>query len=403
MSSIQLGTNILYVSSVVGIGGAELSLIELVRHLDRSRFSPRLLCGGEGPLTQRFREMDVPVTYGTFPFFSKRRPWVYWGVILGYIHLMRRWRIGLVHVNCDQAVPHLVVAGRLTGVPVLCYIHDMTRAWFLPRYVRYLNRSARIIADSQATARHCLTAGMDERKIQVIHACFEMERFTGWIERDRQQVRAEWGVAPHEIAIGLVGHVLRHKGHEEFIRAAARVAGEFPTARFMIVGDDSLSSDKEFMPFLRRLADELNLSSRILFVGYREDIPRVMAALDVVAAPSWAEPFGRVVVEALASRRPIVATRAGGIPEIVKDGVTGLLVPPKDPQALAQALLRLCENPELRERIGQLGPAAAQRFDVKEHARQFEETYEAILAGRPETLPKAPFGRTSRLTEAEDS
>ncbi|RME45919.1 MAG: glycosyltransferase family 1 protein, partial [Chloroflexi bacterium] len=359
------------------------------------------LCSGEGPLTQRFREMDVPVTYGTFPFFSKRRPWEYWGVILSYVRLMRRWRIGLVHVNCDRAVPHMVLAGRLARVPVLCHIHDMTRAWFLPRYVRYLNRSARIIADSQATARHCLAAGMDKHKIQVIYECFEMERFANWTKEARRQLRAEWGIMPQEVAIGLVGQVLRHKGHEEFIRAAVLVVKEFPATRFVIVGDDALSSDKDFLPFLRGLVLELGLSSHVLFAGYREDIPRVMASLDIITVPSWAEPFGRVAVEALASRRPVVATKAGGIPEIVEDGVTGLLVPPKDPEALAQALLRLCRDPDLRARMGRLGPATARRFDVTEHARQFEQTYEAILKGHLETLPKVPFGMPSWLPEME--
>lgn len=378
-----------FISSVSGLGGAELYLIDLITHLDRNRFAPYLLAGSQGPLVARLKRQGVPVYFCSFPFFSKRRPWIYLRSIWDIVFLVRRHGIALLHVNCDRSVPHAVLASRIARVPVVCCVHDMLRAWSMPKYVRYLNRVAAVVANSQATAEYCVGAGVKAQKVRVIYPGCDVERFQACDANERQWLRTEWGIEPHEVAIGLVGQVLRYKGHEEFLRAAVSVVREFPTSKFVIVGDDALSCDKGFLPFLRRFADEVELSNRVLFAGFREDIPRVMAALDIIAVPSWTEGFGRVVVEAMAAGRPVVATSVGGIPEIVEEGVTGLLIPPRDPPGLAQGLLRLCKDPQLREQMGRLGQSAAKNFDIKRHVHHFQQTYEAILRAYPKAVSSA--------------
>lgn len=376
---------VLYVSSVSLIGGAEHSLIELASHLDHSQIMPYLLTSAEGPLAQRFRNMGIDVQVGSFPVFSRRDPRQFLSAVLSILRmvmLIRRHKIDLIHVNCDQAVPHAVTAGRFANVACLCHIHDMMRVWFFPNYVRYLNQCDRIIADSEATARHCLAAGMDANKLQVIYECFEMERFANASPDDRIAVRSELGISLNAVAIGLVGGILRNKGHEDFLRAAAVVAREVPTTRFVIVGDDALSDDPKFLPSLHELAVELGIDSQVIFTGFRTDVPQIIAALDIVAVPSWSEAFGRIAVEALATQRPVVATNVGGIPEIVQDGYTGLLCPPKQPPVLAVALLKLCRDPSLREEMGRRGPSVAAHFDVHAHVEQFKRTYDSILIAR---------------------
>ena len=355
-----------------------MSLLELARHLDRQRFSVQLLAMAEGPLVEAFRKEGFEVLFGEFPFFSRRRPWLYWGALWRLVRLLRWRRIDMVHVNCDRAVPHMVAAGRLARVPVLCHIHDMNRAWFLPQYARYLNRSAQIIADSEATARHCLAAGMRSEKIEVVYECFEMDRFTSVDQRERQKVRKEFGLENDDVAIGLVGQILAYKGHETFVRAARRVTEQCSHARFFIVGDDRMSADKAFLPHLRELVVDLGLEDRMIFTGFRKDIPAVTAAMDVLAVPSWAEPFGRVVVEGLAAGRPVVGTNAGGIPEILTDGHAGYLVPPKNERLLADKMLMLCSDEELRRQMGERAPAIARRFDVHGHVQQFEQIYQEL-------------------------
>lgn len=370
--------SILYVNSVPNIGGAEASLIELVTHLDRRRYNPILLTMEAGPLADAFHQIDVPVFYLSFPFFSRKRPWIYWWEIASIVRLIRRHQIKLIHVNCDRAVPHAVLAGKLARVPVVCYIHDMDRAWYLPRYVRYLNRCEQIIADSEATAKHCLDAGMNPERMRTIYECFEMDRYLAAGSDERGRIRAGWSLDDSHLAIGLIGQILRHKGHEDFLRAASLISEKHPEACFFIIGDDRMSDDPDFLPFLKRLTHDLGLSEVVTFTGRLTDIPAVMAALDIVVVPSWAEPFGRVVVEALATSRAVVATSAGGIPEIIESGQNGILVPPRGPEQLAEAIATLCANQELRMELAQRGPDSVRRFDVHEHARQFYSLYSQL-------------------------
>ena len=393
---MTLPNPILFVDSAKGIGGAEMSLIELVTHLDRDKFRPYFL-GSSGPLTEYFQKTGIPIYTASFPFFSRRRPWIYMQAIWNLIQVIRKAEISIIHVNCDRAVPHVVLAGSLTRVPVLCHIHDMTRAWFLPSYVNHLNRSNRIIADSKATARHCLAAGMSEGKLQVIYECFDSRNYMNIPVTERQKLRQSWGASEDRVIIGLVGQVLRHKGHETFIRAAHQVVSQYKNVQFVIVGDDSLSAEPDFLLEMKDLIKQLELERHLLFTGFHSNIPLVMSALDIVAVPSWEEPFGRVVVEALASSCPIVASQSGGIPEIVEDGYTGFLVPPRDVEALANALLKLSQDTNLRKQMGMRAPASARRFDVEPHARLFERTYEAILTGNLDTVPKVPFGEPLQM------
>ncbi len=383
---------ILFINSVPDVGGAEASMLDLMAHLDREHYHATLVTTEAGRLSDDADHRGVNVHYADFPFFSRRRPWIYGRAILRLINLIRAEKIDLVHVNCDRAVPHAVLAARLAGVKVICHIHDMVRAWFLPSYVRWLNRADRIIADSQATARYCVPAGMCRQKIQVIYECFEFARYAH-VEADcHRKLRAEWGVPENAVLIGLVGHVLRYKGHQEFVEAARQVVAQNEDAYFVIVGDDHMSDEHDFLPSLKNFVASNSLAERVYFAGFRSDIPQVMSAMDILAVPSWTEAFGRVAVEGLASRLPVVATRVGGIPEVVENEVTGILIMPRSADELAGALLRLVQNPDLRCQMGERGPQAAQRFDVMLHARLFEQTYQGVISGQTAHLPRVPFG-----------
>jgi len=370
---------VLYVSSVSQLGGAEHSLLELMTHLDPQTYAPRLLVSEDGPLPQRFRDAGGAVFFGEFPWFSKKRPWVYARAIWRIVSLVRKHGVRLIHVNCDRAVPHAVLAARLAGVPCVCHIRDMLRSWYLPAYVRHLNRAAAIIANSQATAAKCRSAGMNPSRLHVIHVGLPMDRFTSTTSLERAAFRREYHIEGSHVAIGLVGHILEHKGHEDFVHAVSIVQQRCPTARFFVVGDDAMSDDRTFLPRLRVLVEETGLTERFVFTGARSDIPRVMSGLDVVVAPSWNEPFGRVVVEAMAAGRAVVGSRAGGIPEIVEDGVSGLLCPPRDPPALADQLIRLCEDAPLRAQLGAQARPAAARFDIAQHVRTMSALYDSLL------------------------
>ncbi|TAL12089.1 MAG: glycosyltransferase family 1 protein [Nitrospirae bacterium] len=185
--------------------------------------------------------------------------------------------------------------------------------------------------------------------------------------------RKELGLPEKGPVIGTVGRLVPIKGHEWLLRAAPRVLAEFPHATVVLIGDGPL------MGALRQLAEELGVGRRVLFLGERQDVPECLAACDLFAFPSLNEGMGRALIEAMAAGLPVVATDVGGIPDIVVDGESGALVPPKDPAALADAILALLRDPERRRACGEAAKRRVDdRFDVTAMVRAIERLYDDV-------------------------
>ena len=181
----------------------------------------------------------------------------------------------------------------------------------------------------------------------------------------------------------MVARIHWWKGQDLFLRAAARIAREVPHARFVLVGD-VVPGEEWRREALKREIARMGIGDRVVWAGYREDIPQVMAALDVLVLPSTEpEPFGRVIVEAMATERPVIASAHGGPVESVVHGETGLLFPPQDEEALAAAMKQLARDPDLRVRMGKAGRARVlEKYTVDRHVAAFQSLYEEILEGR---------------------
>lgn len=179
----------------------------------------------------------------------------------------------------------------------------------------------------------------------------------------------------------MIGQIIPLKGHEEFLEAAAIVAGARTDVEFLVAGEDS-EPGKPFETRLRRRVKELGLEALVRFVGYQPDLPGLLAAVDAVAVPSWNEAFGLVAAEAMAAGRAVVASRVGGLAELIDDGVTGMLVPPKDSRQLAAAILKLAENPALVEHLGLHARADAHRFARGRGIEAVMQVYERTRMGR---------------------
>jgi glycosyltransferase involved in cell wall biosynthesis len=180
--------------------------------------------------------------------------------------------------------------------------------------------------------------------------------------------------------IGLVGRITRWKGQHIFLQAAALVRRRFPTARFQIIGAP-LFSEHDYEQEIRALSASLGVDDVVEFMGFRRDVPELMRRLTIlVHASTTGEPFGQVVIEGMSAGKPVVATRGGGIPEIVVDGGTGLLVPMSDAPAMAEAISKLLSDPELARRLGQNGrERVREHFTIEKTARGVERFYDEIF------------------------
>ena len=374
---------VLFVNTPSYIGGAEVSLLTLMRNLERDRFMPELVTSGHGPLLVRTRAADIPSLVQEFPWFSKRRPWSYMGAIGRLTGMVRRQHIDLIHTNCDRSLRYVMWTSRIAGVPYVSHVRDFARTWFEPSNVAALNRAARVVANSQATAQACLEAGVNPQALVTIYNPIDVAAFRAVSADVRAHERNLMGIPGEALVIGLVGQVQPIKGHAEFIAAATQVASQVPDVHFLVVGapppDDA---SVQFAEMIRRQAGDSGFAERFHFAGFRADIPRIMASLDVLVVPSWREPFGRVAAEGMAAGRAVIGTNVGGLPEIITDGEDGLLVPPRDPRGLVTALLRLCEDAGLRERLARQALRTAARYSIDSHVQQVQALYQSVLANR---------------------
>jgi glycosyltransferase involved in cell wall biosynthesis len=259
----------------------------------------------------------------------------------------------------------------LLGVPLVVLQRG---AEWESKTVRFLTRFVDLaIANSEATRAQLLALGIPEARSRVVYPPIDCQRFHPGVAAD--EVRGEFGVDGGAHCFGIVGQIIRWKGQDVFLRAARLVLSEFPSARVLIVGEEAGDDGQEFRRELVELAGSLGITRSVVFTGFRRDTPQIMRMLDVVVHASVVpEPFGRVVAEAMAVGRPVVATKPGGPSEIIREGETGFLVPPNDPQALADRVGQLLRDSALASRIGSSGAAdVVVRFSAASQACRLGE------------------------------
>ena len=208
--------------------------------------------------------------------------------------------------------------------------------------------------------------------VATIRPGLDLRRFQNWSET-RPKAREALGVADDGLLVGWVGRLVPIKDCATFIRACAIVVESLPQTQIIIAGDGPLREECEV------LARELGVPVR--FLGNRSDVPALMAAMDVFVLSSANEGFGRVLVEAMASAAPIVATAVGGVPEVVQDGQCGLLAPPGDPKALAAAIRRVLSEPKLSAAFAERGLQRAPEFSIERTVQDIDRIYERVLSG----------------------
>jgi glycosyltransferase involved in cell wall biosynthesis len=365
---------LLVVSHVAEIGGAERGIIRKLGSLDRTLFEPSFACPFEGPLTRELAEIGVQVHtgYPSKELLNIRRsslgdnrllmlkyPVAFLSSIIRLARLIRSGGYDVVLADSAKADIYATLAGRLARRPVAWHIHDIYKEPTFSRLNLWMLRTlascftARIVSVSEAAKEAMVALGVSGQKIQTVYNGIDMEL----LERTREpsEVRAELGIEPDAPVAGMVGRLVDWKGPDYFIRAAARVAESIPQARFLLVGAATFG-EESYLDGLKSLCRELGMEDRVIFTGFRRDVLDLMKAMDVVVHASIEpEPFGQVLLEAMAAGRPTVATTGGGVSEIIDDGVTGLLVPPADAGALAGAIASILKDRGKAVEMGEAG------------------------------------------------
>ncbi|HLF26876.1 MAG TPA: glycosyltransferase family 4 protein [Anaerolineae bacterium] len=318
------------------------------------------------------------------------------------VRAIREHDIDLVHVNAGllSGKPGILAAQR-TGKPCICHVRTFDELTPFDRsFARFVTQ---FIYISGAVAQGYIDQGISADRSVVIHNAVDLSEFS--TEFDATDARREFGWSADDRVIGVIGRLDWWKGHEYFLEAMARLVSQIPSLKGLVIGEPEHGPlNDNYYRRLLALTRFLGLEDRVIFTGFRGDVPRLMSALDVVVLSSAApEPFGRVVIDGMAAGKPVVATAAGGVLEIIEDGITGILVPPQDSAALADAVMRLLSDREWSQRIGAAARRSVEeRFTLHQHAAAVQQVYDALgvkrknlAAGKRRTGPES---RTSRGT-----
>ncbi|MBI3088128.1 MAG: glycosyltransferase [Candidatus Omnitrophica bacterium] len=312
-------------------------------------------------------------------------------VVVELWRLMRRRRYTIVHTHNSKAGFVGRLAARLAGVPVVIHtVHGFAfhaqEPWWKRRLYRVLERLAagwcgRLIMISQPLIEWAVEAHIAPRdKMALIYSGIDVKTFQQPV--DAAALRAGLGLRDGEFVVGEVAKLWEGKGHAVLLRAAASLTDRLPGLRLLIVGEGGLR------PSLEQLAGELGIRERVIFTGFRSDVPALMQVVDVAVLPSFFEGMGRAVLEAQAAGRPVIASRVGGIPDLIADGASGILVEPGSVEQLADAIRRLHDQPALRSRLGEAArQAVGGRFDARTMVEQIIRLYHEELAKRKGVTP----------------
>jgi len=379
--------NLLQVVPGLTVGGTEKSFIQFLPLFDNARYNLSVCClKGPGALSHELREKGIEVEYLNMPrgpafliFLDSLR------AVIKLVSLMKKREIDIVHSYLFRANILCRIAAKLAGVPVV--ISSMRGIEVTRKYPLLLEKLTSPLVDKFTAVSEAIRiyiiqkARIDPKKIVTIRNGIRLsETKVTPIERK------EFGLSLDMAIVGVVARLAKEKGHEYLLNAARIVIKEYPKAHFLIVGDGPQREK------LVELASNLGLKNHITFTGYRRDVLRVLALFDIFALATLWEGLPVVILEAMMMAKPVVATNVMGNPELVIDGVTGFLVAPRDREGLAERILKLLRDENLRKQMGGAGRRRIEeKFTIERTARETERLYEQLL------VKKRGEGRGNKL------
>jgi len=380
--------SVLFVSATSEIGGADLSLLDLIRQLNREKFTPFVVFPFEGPLLDDFTKTGVKVLIDNTGYIRKSLNPIKIIVTIIKIffsiftigRIIKRNNICIVHSN-SSIVFGGALAAKLLGVKHVWHVREIKNspkiiAWLIKRFIIYF--SDEVIAISYAVKRNFEGILGYENKVSVIYDGIDLNEFHP--REKSKDIKKEFNFKDGSKIVVAVGLILPLKGYDYFLRAAKIVKDQVAQAVFMIIGDNVTQRHDFYKQYIKDLTLKLGISNCVIFTGMRPDVASILSVADVsVLASVEPEGLGRVITESMAMAKPVVTTSLGGQAEIVENRINGIIVPPRDENTLAQAIIELLNNEELANRLGQEGLSKVRKlFNLNICVSKIEGIFESL-------------------------
>lgn len=357
---------ILFLSTSSGPGGAEQVISNLAACMDPDKYRGVLCVFRPGWLQERSQSRGVPT------YVIPTQGMMDWRWAHRFRDLLRGEQVDLIHAHEFDATVQGAAVAAYCGIPVVATVHGKHYFWEKLRRrlaYRWVSRRATMVAVSEDLKRFVVEkVGIDSSRITVLYNGVDLPQATD--PADIEACRRAMNLPDTDHVVGVVGNLYPVKGHQYLIDAIPAVLEKCPDSSFVFAGRGQLETD------LKQQVNRLGLDKRVHFLGLRQDIPRVLALLDVFVLPSLSEGLSMAILEAMMAGKPVIATSVGGNPEIVTDEETGFLVPPRDSHALAERLVTLLKNRHLAAQLGEHGKRRAERqFSLQSMVNAYESLY----------------------------
>ncbi|MCX7918583.1 MAG: glycosyltransferase family 4 protein [bacterium] len=384
---------ILYINHVGKISGAERVLLNLLSHLDRAKFEPVVIAPSDGTLLSEITKLGIKTYPIKIPLLVRSYNPIrlilyipnFWKTTAQLKTMIQKEKIDLLHANSFTAMLYSGFAAKLMHRPIIWHMHDIvTPCWFNRQFIGFAGRLAtRIIAVSNAVKTRLIELGVSRDKCTVIYNGMDCLQAKQLSQEIIQKTKSKLNIPPDAIVISMFGQIAQWKGQHIFISAVKKLISrtQIPV-KFLIVGDIIQERERGYKQCLEQLVKQLDLQSVVIFTGYRTDISILMQMTDIIVHSSiMPDPLPTVLFEAMLYWKPVVASNVGGVPEIVVDNETGILVPPNDVEALATAIQTLLNCPELRKIFGEQGRnRLEQHFNIQQNVAAIETCYRQLLS-----------------------
>jgi glycosyltransferase involved in cell wall biosynthesis len=374
------GVRLMKVVPTLLCGGTENHFMTLSRALDASRFAVQFACLRRwGPFVTELSERRVPLTEYRVDTFRSMNAFVQQARLARDV---RRQAIDIVHTYSFYGNVFAIPPGRVSAPVVVASIRD--RGPYLTAMQRRVQRHVCRLADcvlvnAEAVKSWLVADGYDGSRIVVIPNGVDLSRFA--MPADRAQLRHALGMPATVKLVAVVSRLAALKGIEDFIDAAALVARRHDDVRFLVVGEPSPINNRAYVDDLQSRARDRGLTDRVIFTGLRSDVPALLSAVDVSVMPSLKEALSNVLLESMAAGAAVVATDVGGTAEALVDGNNGVLIPPGNPTVMADAIVRLVDNPAYARELGENARRTIRdRYSLDRMVASTETLYDELLS-----------------------
>jgi len=379
--------NVICVSHSAELNGSELMLLQTLERLDRQKYKPYLVIPRYGPLAEKAEEMGLETEIVPMKWWLTEKKWIFkqpfswiWSVksVLQILRLIGLREIDVVLSNSSASFS-AALAAKIKGLPHIWVIHEIIKERDpLLRFLfgkRALTRmisalSTRIVVNSLA----CQRAFENSDKVCLVYNGVDIER--GAIP-SRDDLLLQFGLKKQDFVVGTVGKICEKKGQMEVISAIASLSSKYPQLKLLVVGE---KKDRRYFSRIQKYVQKHKLEDRIVFAGYRKEILDIMRAIDLLISASRVESFGRTVIEAMAVRTPVLALRAGGIPEIIDHERNGFLMESRSPEIISRDVESIINDPVTRAEVAEQGyRTVLERFSLADQAKKIEEILRECL------------------------